>query len=325
MPMGQARRLCPHAVCVRVNMARYREVSDQVFGVFERYTHQIQPLSVDEAFLDVTGSRRLFGDGVAIAKAIRAAIETEIGITASVGVAPNKFLAKLASDMNKPDGLTVIMRPDVDRVLPPLPVGRMWGIGRVAAAKLGGLGVKTIADLRQRPPEWFEQHLGSWGRRVRELIHGVDERPVESDEQAKSVGHEETFGTNLIEADAVRQVLLHQAEAVAMRLRRHGLFAGGVTVKIRTGEFRTVTRSILLPGPSDVTPDLYAAGVGLFDGWCRAGFQPVRLIGLQATHLSKQAQLGLFTQPDTERHRRVDGALDAIKSKFGKSAIRRGG
>ena len=324
MPMGQARRLCPHAICVRVNMPRYRDVSDRVFGIFERFTTQIQPLSVDEAFLDVTGSRRLFGDGPTIARTIRAAIKTDIGLTASVGVAPNKFLAKLASDLNKPDGLTVITRNTVDTILPPLPINRIWGIGQVSAARLNGLGVRTIGDLRGRSPEWFDQHLGSWGRRVRELIHGIDDRPVESDEQAKSIGHEETFGTNLIETDAVRSVLLEQAEAVGLRLRRHKLFAGGLTVKIRFGDFKTITRSKTFTNPVDTTTDLYDAAVGLFDAWARDDFQPVRLIGMQATTLSRQAQLGLFTQPQSEKQRKIDGTLDAIKTRFGKSSIGRG-
>ena len=324
MPMGQARRLCPQAICVRVNMGRYREVSEQVFAIFERFTHQIQPLSVDEAFLDVTGSRRLFGTGEKIAAAIRAAIKTELDLTASVGVAPNKFLAKLASDLNKPDGLTVITRDTIDTMLPPLSINRIWGIGRVSAGRLNGLGVRTIGDLRARTPEWFDQHLGSWGRRVRELIHGIDDRPVESDDQAKTIGHEQTFGTNLIEADAVRAVMLEQAEAVGGRLRRHRLFAGGVTVKIRFGDFKTITRSALLPNPSDLTADVYAAAKILFDHWACDHFQPVRLVGVQATHLTREAQMGLFTQQQSEKQRKLDGTLDAIKTRFGKTAIHRG-
>ena len=324
MPMARARLLCPQAICVKVDGPRIRAASEQVFNIFGRYTEQIQPLSVDEAFLDVTGSLRLFGDGVTIAQSIRAAIKKEVRLTGSVGVAPNKFLAKLASDLNKPDGLTVITRETVDTILPPLSINRIWGIGNVAASRLNGLGVRTIADLRARTPEWFDQHLGSWGRRVNELIHGIDERPVESDSQAKSIGHEQTFGTNLIETDAVRAILLEQAEAVGMRLRRHKLFAGGVTVKIRFGDFKTITRSLVLPQPADTSADLYRAALSLFDTWAREGFQAVRLIGMQATHLSKEAQLGLFTQPANEKQRKLDGALDVIKNRFGKTSIHRG-
>ena len=323
-PMAIARRLCPQAICMKPNFAKIREASEHVFSIFARYTEQIQPLSSDEAFLDVTGSRRLFGDGLTIATAIRTAIKNEVGLTASVGVAPNKFLAKLCSDLNKPDGLTVITRETVDTMLPPLSINRIWGIGKVSAARLNGLGIKTIGDLRSRSPEWFDQHLGSWGQRVRQLIHGIDDRPVESDSDAKTIGHEETFGTNLVEPDAVRDVMLHQAEAVGGRLRRHKLYAGGVTVKIRFGDFKTITRSGLLPNPSDTTADVYAIAKNLFDDWARESFQSVRLIGVQATHLSREAQLGLFTQPVSEKQRKLDGTLDAIKTRFGKTSIHRG-
>ena len=194
MPMVTARRLCPQAIVVPVNFKLYHEVSDHVFGIFERYTTQIQSISLDEAFLDVTGTARLFGDGPTIARVIRESIHKETRLTASVGVAPNKFLAKLASDLNKPDGLTIITRETVDTILPPLAIGRIWGIGRKTAERLNGLGIRTIGDLRTRDAVWFEQHLGSWGARVLELIHGIDERPVESDSQAKSIGQEQTFG-----------------------------------------------------------------------------------------------------------------------------------
>ena len=256
MPMSQALRLCPQAIVVGVNGRRYREVSDQVFAIFERYTDRIQPISVDEAFLDVTGSRRLFGSGEKIAADIRAAIQRELQLTASVGVAPNKFLAKLASDLDKPDGLTVITSQNIDTVLPPLSVSRIWGIGAKTENWLARLGIKTIGDLRTREPAWFDQHLGSWGTRIRELIHGIDNREVHSDDSAKSIGHEQTFGVDVIEKAHVRDVLLGQAEAVGLRLRRHKLFAGGVQVKIRFGDFKTITRSRTTPAPTDTTSDL---------------------------------------------------------------------
>ncbi|MGN6626301.1 MAG: DNA polymerase IV [Tepidisphaeraceae bacterium] len=324
MPMATARRLCPEAIVVRVNFPLYREVSNQVFGIFERYTQQIQSISLDEAFLDVTGSRRLFGDGPTIARAIRAAIFDETRLTASVGVAPNKFLAKLASDLNKPDGLTIITPQNLDTILPPLSIGRIWGIGQKTAQRLNGLGIKTIGDLRTRDAAWFDQHLGSWGARVRELIHGIDDRPVESDREAKSIGHEETFGTHLIEKAAVRDVLLQQAEAVGMRVRRQRLFAGSISVKIRFGQFQTITRSRALANPTDLTRDFYEAAIELFDRWATDHFQPIRLIGLQASQFGHEAQMNLFTQPESERQKRVDQAVDVIKNRFGKTAIHRG-
>lgn len=324
MPMAQARRLCPEAIVVPGRYHAYRDASKLVYGVFERFTDRIQPMGLDEAFLDVTGSRKLFGTGEQIAEQIRAQIRQETQLTASVGVAPNKFLAKLASDLNKPDGLTVITPQTIDTILPPLPISRIWGIGPKSAARLQGLGMKTIGDLRRMDAAWFEQHLGSWGQRVRELIHGVDTRPVETDDQAKSIGQEQTFGLDITVPEHLRDVLLGQAEEVGMRLRRHHLFAGCVTVKIRFGKFETITRSRTLITPTDATPDLHQAACGLFDAWAKDGFQPVRLIGIQTSHFTKEAQLDLFSTPQNERVRKVDRALDAIKSRFGNDAIGRG-
>jgi DNA polymerase-4 len=324
MPMSRALAMCPHAIVVPVNGKRIREASQQVFTILGEFTDRVQPVSVDEAFLDVTGCERLLGDGEQIARDIRRRIAAETRLTASVGVAPNKFLAKLASDLNKPDGLTVITRDTVDQILPPLSVRRIWGIGPKAAAKLESLGVKTIGDLQARSGDFLNRMLGSWGDRVNELIHGIDERPVESDDTAKSIGQEETFGVDLIEKEHLRFVLLEQAEAVGARMRRQGLLAGNVTVKIRFGDFKTVTRSRQLTTPTDTTQDLYDAATALFDRWADEHFQPVRLIGLQASSFSKTAQLDLFEQPRRERQKRVDSAVDAIKTRFGKTAIRRG-
>ena len=324
MPMVQAKRLCPQAIVVKGTYSKYRVASQQVFGIFERFTDMVQPVSVDEAFLDVSGCLRLFGTGERIAQDIRAAVRAETRLTASVGVAPNKFLAKLASDLNKPDGLTIITPHNIDTILPPLSIGRIWGIGAKTAARLNGLGMKTIGDLRRMDAEWFERQLGSWGPRVRELIHGIDDRPVHSDREAKSIGQEETFGIDLVEKDHLRDVLLEQAESVGGRVRRHGLFAGCVTVKIRFGDFQTITRSKTLTSPTDVTRDLYHAACELFDTWADAHFQPVRLIGVQTSQFTREAQLDLFNQPGRERQQKVDRALDAIQSKFGTASIRRG-
>jgi DNA polymerase-4 len=306
-------------------MPRYAEVSRLVFDLFDTVTPLVEPLSIDEAFLDVTGSERLFGSGSDIAAAIRRDIKAEVHLTASVGVAPNKFLAKLASDLDKPDGLTVITNETIDTILPPLSIGRVWGIGPKTANRLAGLGLKTIADLRRMDAEWFDQHFGSWGQRIRQLIHGIDNRIVERDDEAKSIGHEQTFGTDLVEPEHIREVLLEQAEAVGLRVRRYGRFAGSVQVKIRFGDFQTITRSKTLANPTDATADLYAAAKDLFDTWARDHFQPVRLIGMQASQFTRQAQLDLFTHVKNERQREVDKTLDVIKNRFGKTKIHRGG
>jgi DNA polymerase-4 len=184
--------------------------------------------------------------------------------------------------------------------------------------------MRTIGDLRRMDGKWFEDHMGSWGPHVRELIHGIDHRPVQTDDEAKSIGHEQTFGVDLVDADHVRDVLLEQSEAVGARVRRHGLHAQCVTVKIRFGDFQTITRSRTLDSPTDLSKVIYEAARDLFDAWARDHFQPVRLIGVQTSHFTRETQLGLFDQPRQERERRVDRALDQIKQKFGSDMIGRG-
>lgn len=325
-PMSIARRLCPHAIIVPVRGERYREVSRQVFDILHSVTPLVEPVSIDEAYLDVTGCERLMGDAVAIAKHIRHRIRQELHLTASVGVAPNKFLAKLASDMNKPDGLTVILAEDVDRVLPPLPVSKIWGLGPAAAAKFAELGVRTIADLRTMPLERLTRHFGSAGEHYHRLAHGIDDRRVTPDQQAKSIGEENTFTYDVAERNHVRQVLLGHVEQVARRLRRHGLSARRVTLKIRFGDFETITRSQTLATATNVTSELWQVASGLFDRWADQEFQPVRLIGMTAGELTTGPdQLGLFPDAGRDRQKRLDAVTDEITRRFGKAVIRRGG
>lgn len=325
-PMAVARRLCPHAVIVPVHFDRYRAVSRAVFNIFGSFTPIIEPLSIDEAFLDVTGTEALFGDAVTIAQAIRQRIHLETGVTGSVGVAPNKFLAKLASDMNKPDGLTVIGRGDIDVVLPPLAIGKIWGIGPKTAARLNALGVMTVGDLRKVSLEVLARRVGEDDAlRYHRLAHGLDDRPVTPDREAKSIGQEQTFGVDVGEPDVVRTVMLEQSEQVSARLRKHGLRARSVTVKIRFGKFETVTRRTTLSEPVDTTRAIWHAARALFDRWARE-FKPVRLIGVTASQLSAgQGQLELFTNAASQRQRRLDGAVDAINTRFGKTTLRRAG
>jgi DNA polymerase-4 len=240
-------------------MSRYQEVSEQVFEILQGFSPVIEPLSIDEAFIDLTGAEHLFGSAEAAAKKIKQRVRHEVGLTTSVGVAPNKFLAKLASDLQKPDGLTVIGPDDVDRVLPPLPITRIWGVGKVSAGRFERMGVRTIGDLRRRGFEWLAQCGGNDAQRLWDLAHGIDSRIVISDHEAKSIGHETTFEQDLMEADAVRDVLLSLTEQVAVRLRRHGARAKGVALKIRFGDFEKVTRSATLPEATDVTQALWQA------------------------------------------------------------------
>lgn len=325
MPTAVALRLCPHAVVAPIRGWRYRELSDKVFEILERFSPLVEPIGIDEGFLDVSGTEQLFGDGVAIARSIRKLIREEMKLTASVGVAPNKFLAKLASDLNKPDGLTVITHDTIESTLSPLPVGRLWGVGPKAVARLARMHIHTIGELRAMPDDFLFNHFGAWATRLRELIAGVDDRAVTPDHHAKSVGHEQTFGEDLHDPDALRAVLLEQVEAVAARLRRHKLLAKAVQVKLRTGEFRTMTRRTTLPAATDATAELWPAARKLFDDWANESLSPLRLIGFACSELSTARQLGLFDEKDHERRRAIDAAVDAINQKHGQRTIRRGG
>jgi DNA polymerase-4 len=325
MPTSQALRLCPHAICVKVPGDRIRQKSQEVLEVFKQYSPSVQPLSVDEAFLDMTGSERLLGPPEEVAAKLKRDIKQQTGLTASVGVAFNKFLAKLASDLEKPDGLTVITRKNLDAVLLPLPVGKVWGIGPATQRKLERHHIQTVGDLRKLSQDRLNRLFGEYGERFYRLCRGIDNRPVTPDRRAKSIGHEQTFGENLDSPELVRTILLDQAEQVGRRLRAHGFTARGLSVKIRYGDFQTITRSTVLDPPTDLSRELYRAGRGLFDKWASTQFSPVRLIGLSASPLQQgPAPAGLFPEPEREKQSQLDQALDRITEKFGKRTVHRG-
>ena len=323
-PTAIAKRRCPQAAIVPPRGGRYREVSEQVFAVFDRFTPLVEPLSIDEAFLDLTGSERLLGPAEDVGRRIKEEVKAETRLTVSVGVAPNKFLAKLASDLEKPDGLTVI-RPDMlDQWLARLPVDKLWGVGPATRRKLETLGVRSFGDVRSLSEADLRKTFGEHGEHFARLARGIDDRPVTPDSQAKSIGQEQTFAADLADADDVRRVMLAQAEQVARRLRQHGLTARTVTVKIRFGDFETITRSQTLSDATDTTDDIWHAARALFDRWAADTFQPVRLIGVTAKDLTHGGQLMLFAGPAQDRRRRLDEATDRIVAKYGKQAIRRG-
>lgn len=324
MPMVVARRLCPEAVIVTPKGRRYGDVSREIFKILGRFTPLVQPISVDEAFLDVTGSRRLLGDAVSIAREIKRVVRAETKLTASIGVAPNKLVAKIASDLDKPDGLTVIRAGEVQGRLGPLPIERLWGVGPKSAERLAHLGVRTFADMQKLPRETMDAIFGSHGESLWRRCRGIDDRPVAPDHTAKSISHETTFGANLESPDAVRAVLLDQAEQVAARLRGKGRLGRTVTVKIRYGAFETITRSATLDTATDGTDEIAAVAVRLFEAW---PFRPVRLIGVGVSELSAGGgeQLSLFSAESDRKRRAVDEAADAINARFGKRSIRRGG
>ncbi len=325
MPMAQAKRLCPHATVVKVPGEKIRAASRGLFAILDDFSPIVQPLSVDEAFLDVTGQERLMGDPVAIARRLKQRVRDELRLTASVGVSFNKFLAKLASDLEKPDGLTVIDRENLDRVLPPLPVSKIWGVGPATQRSLERRGIRTVADLRRHSLEQLRRAFGDFGERFYRLSRGIDDRPVTPDRTAKRIGQERPFGQDLADPDGVRIFLREEVEQVARRVRKHGFKATGVTVKIRFGDFQTITRSTALDRPTDLTDDLWRAARGLFDRWAAGAFQPVRLIGATAVPLKRgDEQLDLFADPSRDKRSKVDQTLDRIADRFGKHAIHRG-
>lgn len=326
MPMSQARRLCPHAAIAKVPGPRIAEASHAVFEILRDASPLVQPVSVDEAFVDVTGTEGLYGDPTDLARRLKERIRDTVQLTASIGVSFNKFLAKLASDMDKPDGLTTIGPADVDRVLPPLPIERLPGIGPATAERLHEAGLCTVGDLRQFGEHALKRRFGEAGEHFARLARGRDDRPVVADHQAKSIGQEQTFVEDVADRATLHGTLLHHAEQVARRLRRHELRARGVSVKIRFGDFQTITRSRTLDQPTDLTDELYQAGRGLFDRWAEGNFQPVRLIGLAAERLSHEGeQLGLFDQPGRDRRRNLEQALDTITQRFGPNSVYRAG
>jgi len=325
MPMATAVRLCPQAVVLPVRMDRYQQVSDRVFEVLGRYSPLVEPVSIDEAFLDVTGCQRLLGPAGRIARAIKGDIRGELGLTASVGVAPNKFLAKLASDLEKPDGLVVLTEETFQQVLDPLGVRTLWGVGPAAERRLHELGIRTIAQVRRADSRLLTDALGQWGEELRRLAAGQDDRPVTPDWQARSISQEETFAEDIGDVGLLGDVLDGQAEQVARRLRAAGLKARTVTLKLRYGDFRTITRSGTLAEATDLTEDIRGKARQLLAAWAKAGGGALRLLGVGVSGLSGGGgrQLPLFDDPRRGKLRRLDRALDDIAERFGPDAVSR--
>lgn len=327
MPAAQARRLCPDAVFIKSRMDRYAEVSQAIRAIFARYTPLVEPLSLDEAFLDVTSSARLFGDGIAIGRRIKEEIRGELGLVASVGVAPNKFLAKLASDLDKPDGLVVVPVDAIEAFLEPLPVSRLWGVGAVSNRELAEMGVHTIGDLRRLPESLLVSRFGKSANHLARLARGIDNRRVVPDRDAKSISHETTFATDITDAEVLRSWLLDLTEQVATRLRRQNLRGKTLFIKVRYADFRTVARSESLDAPTSVTRELYVTAARLLQAQLLRNPQPVRLLGMGTSGMTTETleQGQLFEQANREQQRRIDTVVDEVKSRFGNRAMRRGG
>ncbi len=326
MPTAQALRLCPHALLLPVRMERYAEVSHTIHAIFERYTPLVEPISLDEAFLDVTDSTNLFGTAEQIGLAVKKEIHEQTHLTASVGVAPNKFLAKLASDLKKPDGFVVITEQNKPQVLDPLGVGRIWGVGKVTEKALRDRGIQTIGELRRSTPEELRAIVGNAAEELLRLARGEDDREVEPDRQCKSFSSERTFATDVTDETILLCVLLEQVEEVAQRLRHQQLRAKTITLKLRYGDFRTVTRSKTLSEPTNLTKPLWETAERTFRRWKTHSAGPLRLLGFSASGLEPEhvGQQSLFADPDRERLRRLDEAVDKIRDRYGKRAVHRG-
>jgi DNA polymerase-4 len=319
MPTVRARRLCPDAVFLPPDFEAYRLHSNRFREILLSHTPLVEPISLDEAFLDVAGATRLFGEPVAIAAKIRAEVEQEVGVTCSAGIAATKFVAKLASDHCKPDGSLHVLAEQTQAFLEPLPVGRLWGVGDKTADLLGRLAIRTVGDLARTPPAVLERLLGeSSARHLVALAHGIDDRDVIPYEAPKSVGHEETFERDLDDTDEILRELLHLSGRVAARLREDGYRARTVTLKVRLANFTTLTRARTLPDATDVGADLYHV-VGELYRALPGGGRRVRLLGVQGSGL-QQAGAEQLALVRGERWRDVERTLDRIEDRFGKGA-----
>jgi DNA polymerase IV len=346
-PTSTAKRLCPHGIFLPVRMERYQEMSDRIFGIFHRYTPLVEALSIDEAFLDVTASARLFGTSAEIAKEIKAAVRKETGLTVSAGVAATKFVSKIASDLRKPDGLTVVPRGKEKEFLSPLPVGKLWGVGKVTQAALHRMGVETIGDLSRIAVETLARKFGKHGVLLHELSLGIDDREVVPEREAKSIGREDTYPEDLVSMEGIRKELLSLATRVAERMRSHGVKGRTATLKVKYNDFTLITRAATLDPATDDGGEIYRCAVALLPK-TEAGKRPIRLLGISLSNLSggetempsgKSEQLPLFGKPpgsresrtarqgfpppgSREKQEKLHHAMDRIRQKFGKKGIR---
>ncbi len=332
MPMGQALRLCPHAICISPRMQRYRETSETVFAVFHEITPLVQGLSLDEAYLDVTESQALLGEPAAIARRIKENIRARTGLTASVGVATNKLVAKIASDLDKPDGLTVVPDSRIREALDPLSVRRLPGLGRKLGERVEAAGLRTLGELRAATDAVLWPLFGRDTPRMRERAAGIDDRPVRPDLEEKSLSAEDTFAQDLADPRTLDVQLSRLADLASERLRARGLMAGRIGVKIRRHDFATFTRQRAIAPPTQDGRTVRNVARELLSRWlAEHGGAKLRLLGVVLTDLSPASQLGLFDagQParaagDRARDPRLDSTLDEVRARFGAVALRRG-
>ncbi len=322
MPLSQAKRLCPHGCFVAPRFEAYREASDAIHQVMLHYADAYEPISLDEAFLDISGMGNQYPTLGAIGHTIKEEIRSAVHLTASIGIAPNKFLAKMASDMKKPDGLCIIPYGREREVLAPLPVRRLWGVGEVTEKKLLAAGFRTIADIQEAPLEKLSALLGNQGTLLKDLSFGIDDRPVVSSRQVKSIGDESTYEYDLTDRPKIdREIAIH-SDIVAQRLRRHDLAARTISLKIRFASFKTIMRSLSLEEGTnlqetiDSTCQTLLSRIPLTEG--------IRLIGVTASNLGAPLSIPSLFSDEEDKRSRAAKAMDSIQEKYGKKALRKG-
>lgn len=322
MPLSQAKRLCPHGCFVAPRFEAYREASDAIHQVMLHYADAYEPISLDEAFLDISGMGSQYPTLGSIGRAIKEEIRSAVHLTASVGIAPNKFLAKMASDMNKPDGLCIIPYGREQEVLAPLPVRRLWGVGSVTEKKLLAAGFRTIADIQEAAPEKLSAILGNQGPLLKALSLGIDERPIISSRQVKSIGDESTYEYDLTDRPTIdREIAIH-SDIVAQRLRRHDLAARTISLKIRFASFKTIMRSLSLEEGTNLQETIDSACQTLLSRIPLT--EGIRLIGVTASNLGAPLSIPSLFSDKEEKRARAARAMDSIQQKYGRKALRKG-
>lgn len=326
MPISLAYKLCPSAVFLPVDFEKYLKVSGEVFEIFEDFTPEVEPISIDEAFLDITGSFHLFGSPEKTGRQLKEKIQDKLHLTASVGIAPVKMLAKIASDYCKPDGILEILPDKVFEFLWPLSINKLWGVGPKTQEALNRLGIKTVGDLAHASFETLEKHFGGNGRHLYDLANGRDPREVKEAGEAKSVSHEHTFEKDTSDREEIKRVFLFLSELVSRRLRKHGLKGKTLTLKVRLKGFKTYTHSFTFPERTNHVDVIFKKAWEIFERNYPDPATQFRLIGVRLTHFEDlYVQDSLFEDAVDVKQEKVHKAVDRIKDKFGDGAIRRGG
>ena len=323
MPISIAYRKCPHGVFLPGNTRKYKQISSQIFNILYDFTPDMEPVSVDEAFLDITGSYHFYQTPYKTCLAIKERIKKEIHLTASIGIAPVKMVAKIASDICKPDGLLEILPDKVLDFLWPLPIEKLWGVGKQTQKSLNAMGIRTVGELAKYPVEELHARLGEHGRHLSDLAKAIDERDVYVDEEIKSVSHEHTFERDVADLEQVYGILSFLSEKVSRRLRKYELKGKTITLKVRLSDFKTVTRAYTFNERINFFEDIYKQAKSLFDAFYKPSMK-IRLLGVRLSNfIDPYVQESLFQSSVAEKREKVHKAVDLIKDKFGEGAIRR--